>query len=97
MRRYQQVNVVCHQTVRVHRALLLGGEFPQVSQVQQVVAVASEAGRPIVAALDDVRGNAWNDEPGLPGHSVKTWAWWSRLTGNSDFVPLGGNRALTPI
>jgi hypothetical protein len=53
--------MIRHQAVGVHRALQPRGEFTQVKQIKQVVAVAPEASRTIVAPLSQMYGNAGND------------------------------------
>jgi len=49
-------------------------------QIQQVVAVTAEARRPVVASLDDVRGDAGRHEARLPGHGTENGDGRSRLT-----------------
>ena len=52
----------------MHRATMPGCKLPQMEQIQKVVAVTPEAGLAIVAALNDVQGNAGQDKSGLSGH-----------------------------
>jgi hypothetical protein len=58
----------------MHFASMLSRQFPQVKQVQQVVAVASKAGGTIVATLDDVSSDPTDEQSQLPWHGKTTIA-----------------------
>lgn len=60
--------MIGHQAIRVHRATVLDREFAQMEQVQKIIAVPAEARLAIVAALNDVQGNAGQDKAQLSGH-----------------------------
>ena len=70
-RRDQKVDVVVHEHVGVQCAA--GGEQRLAEQVQVAVAVVviQKAGQAVVAALDDMLGNAREVESGLPGHASR--------------------------
>ena len=48
LRREQQAHVVGHETIGVHRAFELAGQFVQMSEIEPVVAVGKEAGAAVV-------------------------------------------------
>jgi len=58
----KQMHMVCHQAVRMHRAIVLIGQLAQVCQVNEVITVTAEAGSAIVAALNDMDGYAGQDQ-----------------------------------
>jgi hypothetical protein len=60
--------MIGHQAIRVNRATVLGREFAQMKQVQEMIAISSEARLAIVAALNDVQGDTRHDAAGLSGH-----------------------------
>src|SRR5918999_228564 len=74
-------------------------------QVKEVVVVAPEAHRPVVTALDDVRGDTGQDETQLAGHGKQNGPRPSKVDlKNRGQSPIShsvsgatGNRALTPI
>jgi hypothetical protein len=53
--------MIGHQTIRMHRATMSVCKFAQMKQVQKIIAVSTEARLAIVAALNDVQGNAGQD------------------------------------
>ena len=59
VRGHQQMNVIGHQYVRVHRAAVLGGCSAQAIEVEPMVVVREEARCTVVPALDDMQRNAW--------------------------------------
>jgi hypothetical protein len=61
-RSQQEVDVVCHQAVRMHCAVVLFGQLAQVRQVNEVVSVTSKTGRAVVAALNDVNRYTGQDQ-----------------------------------
>lgn len=64
----QQVHVVGHQHVGVDAAVLAPGDVAQILQIADVVDVGEEARLAVVAALDDVLGDAGKVDTGLAGH-----------------------------
>ena len=52
----------------MHGAAMFACKFAQMKQIQKIIAVSTEARLAIVAALNDVQGNAGQDEAGLSGH-----------------------------
>jgi hypothetical protein len=58
--REQQMHVIGHQHVGMHRAAETAREFAQMGQVEAVVLFGEEAHRTIVAPLDDVPGDPGN-------------------------------------
>jgi hypothetical protein len=63
-RREQQMHVIGHEAIGMHRAFECRGKVSKVAEVTRVVLVAEEAGATVVAALNDVNRhvryrNAW--------------------------------------
>jgi hypothetical protein len=56
----------------MHRAVELLGQLVEMQQVEQVVAAHVEARTAVVSALDDVHGDAGQDQTGLSGHGHTT-------------------------
>ena len=54
--------MIRHQTVRMHRAIVLFGQSSQVRQIHEVVGVAAETSRTVVSALDNVQRYAGQDQ-----------------------------------
>jgi hypothetical protein len=52
------MNVIGHQAIRVHRALIFLGELPQKRQIAEVIRIAGKADTAIVTTLDDVQSDA---------------------------------------
>jgi len=71
-RRQKQVDVVGHQAVRMHRAIVLPCEEGKVPEVRRVIVVAEEALVAVVAALPHVQGHIWNDDAGGSWHGIST-------------------------
>ena len=69
----QQMHVVGHQHVGVYRAAELVGKLFEVVKVKLVVLFAVETDGAIVAALDDVPGNAGKGQAGATGHWRCEW------------------------
>lgn len=68
--RHHQVDVVGHQDIGVHRAAFTTGDLAQILQVPYVVDLREEAGTTIVAALDDVLGDAGQVEARRSWHAT---------------------------
>jgi hypothetical protein len=62
-RREQQMHVIGHQAVRVDHAAMPRGQFAQVKQIKQVIALAAKAGSTVVSALGEVHGDIGKDDP----------------------------------
>lgn len=62
------MNVVGHQDIGMHCARFTAGDVAQILQVSHIVDFCEEAGTTVVAALDDMLGNARQIESGLSGH-----------------------------
>lgn len=58
LRGHQQVHVVGHQYIGVNLAAVAQRDFPEVLQIAMPIGIGEEAGLAIVAALDNVLGNA---------------------------------------
>jgi hypothetical protein len=69
LRSEQQMDVVRHQAVGMDGAVVPLGQLPQMRQIHQVVVIVPEASNSIVAALDNMDGNARKDEPQWPRHA----------------------------
>ena len=54
LRRQQQVNVVGHQAIGVHRAAELAGKIAKQREIERIIVLGEEAGATVVAALDDM-------------------------------------------
>jgi hypothetical protein len=68
------MDVIGHQAVRMDGAPMLARELAQVRQVHQVIRFVAKAGHAVIAALDNVNGNAGQDEPEWSGHTARTTA-----------------------
>jgi len=71
-RREQQVHVIGHQAICVHRTREFLGQFAQVKEIQVTIAVRHKASRSIIAALDQVNGYVGKHQAGLSRHKRKT-------------------------
>src|SRR5262249_54506472 len=69
LRGEEQVHVVRHQTVRMHRTFMLFGQLAQMRQVHEVIVVLLEASDAVIATLNHVDCNTWNYEPQWPRHA----------------------------
>jgi hypothetical protein len=58
----EQMHVVCHEAVCVHRTVVLIGQLAQVRQVNKVITVATKAGIAVVTALNDMHGHSGQDQ-----------------------------------
>ena len=67
--RKKQVDVIRHQAVRMHSALHSHRRLAELVQVNEIIAVYSKAGLPIVSALYDVESDARNGKSGRSSHS----------------------------
>jgi hypothetical protein len=82
------MNMIGHQAVRVHGTIESARELLQSRQIHHPITVHLEAVSTVVPALNDVHGNAWKDQSGLPSHMLP----------NGALVPaVDRNRGLTPI
>ena len=70
-RRHQQMDVVGHQHIRVHRTAFAQGDLAQLAEVTVMIGVGEEARLPIVSALDDVLRNTGKVESGLAWHDAR--------------------------
>ena len=64
------MHVICHQDVRVLRAVELPGHFPEMMQVECIVLVRIEARGAVVAPLDDMQGKASQSQARTAGHGA---------------------------
>jgi hypothetical protein len=62
------MNVIGHQAIGMYRARIFLRKLVQVKQVQDVVALSEKTGVPVVAALNDMKGNARDYESLLSRH-----------------------------
>ena len=75
----QQVDMMGHQDIRMHGAVLAHGDLAQIVEIASVVLIGEEAGLPVVAALDHVlrqigdvgSGQSWHEGVcnGFAGHA----------------------------
>ena len=86
------MKVIGHQHVSMDGAAELGGEFLQEMQVVLVVFFGIETCRAVVAALDDVPGDAGDGEARATGHGELPgglrWHYVSRKRGLSPIIPI---------
>ncbi len=68
VRRHQQVRVVGHQHIGVHRHAVGAGLHEQVAQVPPVIGLRQEARGPVVAALNHVKRDACKAQARSTGH-----------------------------
>jgi hypothetical protein len=68
-RSHEEMDMVCHQAVRVHRAVVSFRQLAQVREVDEIVVVTAEASSSVVAALDDMDGYAGQDQSQGSRHS----------------------------
>jgi hypothetical protein len=71
-RREQQVDVIGHQAICVHRTREFLGQLAQVKEIQQAIAVRDKASGSIVAALDEVNSYMGKHQARLSWHKRKT-------------------------
>lgn len=71
---HQQVDVVGHQNVGVHRARFTAGDLAQILQVPHIVDLREKAGTTVVAALDDVLGDVRQIEAWMSWHGRRSFA-----------------------
>src|SRR5687768_18090823 len=62
IRRQQQMNVICHQAMRMQRAARLSQETAQMKEIKAAVVFLVKAGLPVISALNDVHRNAGRSE-----------------------------------
>ena len=67
-RRHEQVDVVAHQDVAVHRASVLVGRIDQKFEVMVAIVVTKEDRAAVITALYHVHGHAWDERSMLAGH-----------------------------
>ena len=72
MRREQEVDVIRHQTVRVHRAAEAAGEIAKEAEISEVVAFREEAVPSIVPSLHDMEAHLRDDNARRSWHNGQT-------------------------
>jgi len=65
-----QMYVIGHQAVAQYPKPALGGLVPQYLQIGNAVSVGQEDVLPVVPALGDVMGKAWDDDARDSGHDT---------------------------
>ena len=70
LRHENEVGMIGHQTPRKHTNLRLPAAFPDQLDVAGVIALAEERLLPPVATLNDVVGDAWDDDTSDARHGV---------------------------
>jgi hypothetical protein len=68
IRRQQQMNVICHQAMRMQRAARLSEEAAQMKEIKAAVAFLVEAGLSVISALNDVYRNAGQHDASAARH-----------------------------
>ena len=63
------MNVVCHEAVRVKRAMRLQAEVAEDYEINEPIVVAPEAILAIIISLPDVHGDVRDDESRRPRHT----------------------------
>ena len=80
-RRKQQMQMIRHQAIRVHRAPRVARKRLEVSQVSEAVPVAKETVASIVPTLNDMECHTREDVSGTSRHTEKTSEPPPELTG----------------
>lgn len=68
LRREQQMHVVGHEAIGVHRAFERGSQLAHMRKVARLVIAGNEAGAAVVAALDDVDRHLGHGDAGMTRH-----------------------------
>jgi len=68
LRRQQQMHVIGHEAVGMHRTAEAVGKLLQVVQIERVILFMEKTGAAIVAALDDVHGDLRDHEALVTRH-----------------------------
>jgi hypothetical protein len=61
------MNMVGHHDVGVYAAVVMLGGLPEIAEITMMVVITEEARLTVIAALDDVHGNARQTEAGFAG------------------------------
>jgi hypothetical protein len=66
--RQQQMNVICHQAVRMQRAACLSQEAAQVKEIKAAVVFVVKAALPVISPLNHVHRNAGQHDASAARH-----------------------------
>src|SRR5688572_21192440 len=68
----EQVHMIRHQTIGVHRATRVARERLEVAQIRKAISVAKEAVATVVPALNDMERHTGDHVAGTSRHAEKT-------------------------
>ena len=91
-RRHQQVDVVGHHHIGVHRTAFAQSDLVQLAEVTVMVVVGEEARLPIASTLDDVLRDPGKVESGLGWHDARDVEWGVQACCLEGQVSVGGSR-----
>jgi len=90
IRRHEQVHVIRHEDIGVHRAAGLRGGVLQREAIEGEVLVGEEGGTAVHASLGDVQRLAWLNEARWSRHGRQEMERAPRVVGGASLVMVGG-------
>jgi hypothetical protein len=66
--RDKQLNMIGHQTEGMDTTPISPSMLSQILQIETVIRLRAETGRPLITSLNDVQGDAWNGQVRAPMH-----------------------------
>ncbi len=78
------MDMIGHQAIRVYLKVVSVGRVCEAFEIKAIVVLAGKNGITVIAALDDVLGLAFDEEPGQTRHWVVLYvSWHEKLKANT--------------